>query len=205
MITIIHCNNSNTINNANEHLFDHYPITTMSSIFNASCLQNIPTWHSKMTKRCLNNPNANPSIRYLHKIREINVCEMTLQEKQLDTAMQVHPESPVKSGKMQGTFKKAVTTIKVSNVIGNDVRNKRLLLREARESAYDETRISIRRLEMAQHQGLVLPTEDGTVVEDSERDEQAKIIRGMAIPMTYKRKLRFGSHPGLTQYSVLLS
>ncbi|KAI0241788.1 Transmembrane channel-like protein 7 [Lamellibrachia satsuma] len=115
---------------------------------------------------------------------------MTLQEKQLDTAMQVHPESPVKSGKMQGTFKKAVITIKVSNAIGNDVKNKRLVLREARESAYDATRISIRRLEMAQHQGLVLPTEDGTVVEDSDRAEQAEIIRGMAIPMADKSKLR---------------
>ena len=119
--------------------------------------------------------------------------------------MQVHPESSVKSNKMQDIFKNKIRVVVAGKVFVDHVNNKRLVLREARKRAADATSINIRRLEMAQHQGLKLPTEDGAVVEDSERDEQAKIIRDMVIRMTEKRTLRFDSQSDLTPYSNLLS
>ena len=64
---------------------------------------------------------------------------------------------------------------------------------EYRTLVVTDTGISNYALERAQQRGLVLAIEDSDdELDEIERSRQVKIIRGMAIPMDSKRKLRFG-------------
>ena len=61
----------------------------------------------------------------------------------------------------------------------------------ARAMAVTETGISNYVIEKAQQRGLVLAMEDEEyVIDEIERARQVKIIRGMALPLANKRKLR---------------
>ena len=72
-----------------------------------------------------------------------------------------------------------------------NVRNPRLVMRDAREHAVHQTGINTRRLETAQLRGLTLSVATGRVVTDIERDRQSSIIRTMPIRIAEKRALRY--------------
>ena len=98
---------------------------------------------------------------------------------------------------MAARFRRAVAVVKVADdAFVKQFKNKRQQLKAARERAAVETGIELRRLQIAQQQGLKLPKGDGEDEEedldDIAKDKQAKIIRGMVIPYDQKRKLRFG-------------
>ncbi|KAI0241786.1 hypothetical protein LSAT2_018742 [Lamellibrachia satsuma] len=64
---------------------------------------------------------------------------------------------------------------------------------EVRDHVAKETGISNTALERAQQRGLVLAVDDSDdELDEIERARQVKIIRGMAIPLDSKRRLRFG-------------
>ncbi|KAK2185332.1 hypothetical protein NP493_240g06006 [Ridgeia piscesae] len=85
---------------------------------------------------------------------------------------------------MAARFRRAVAVVKVADdAFVKQFKNKRQQLKAARERAAVETGIELRRLQIAQQQGLKLPKGDGEDEEedldDIAKDKQAKIIRGM--------------------------
>ena len=98
---------------------------------------------------------------------------------------------------MAARFRKAVGVVQMADdAFIKLFKNKRQQLKAARERAADETGIELRRLQIAQQQGLKLPRgeeeeEEEEDLDDIARDKQAKIIRGMVITYDQKRNLRF--------------